>query len=84
MGDANLKVERANSLESLRVHEGGFRLTGSIYSTWFRNYIYGDLTGRTCDDAGVCAVGGDGELRELFYRQQGAHFRGWKARSSRS
>lgn len=77
MGDANLKVERANSLEaSLRVHEGGFRLTGSIYSTWFRNYIYGDLTGRTCDDAGVCAVGGDGELRELFYRQQGAHFRG--------
>jgi iron complex outermembrane receptor protein len=77
MGDANLKVERANSLEaSLRVQEGGFRLTGSIYSTWFRNYIYGDLTGRTCDDAGVCAVGGDGELRELFYRQQGAHFRG--------
>ncbi|HEX7855163.1 MAG TPA: TonB-dependent receptor [Sphingobium sp.] len=76
-GDPNLRIERANSLEaSLRIHRGRFKFDGSIYSSWFQNYIYGDLTGRTCDDDGVCAVGGSGDLKELFYRQQGAHFRG--------
>jgi len=76
-GDPSLKVERANSLEaSLRVRRGRFQFDGSLYSSWFKNYIYGDLTGRMCDDDGTCAVDGDGDLKELFYRQQGAHFRG--------
>jgi iron complex outermembrane receptor protein len=76
-GDPTLKIERANSLEaSLRLRLDRFRFDGSIYSSWFRNYIYGDLTGRTCDDDGVCTNSPDGELKELFYRQQGAHFRG--------
>jgi iron complex outermembrane receptor protein len=76
-GDPTLKIERANSIEgTLRFHTGRFRFEGSAYSTWFNNYIYGDLTGRTCDDDGVCAEGDGGELKELFYRQQGAHFRG--------
>ena len=76
-GDPTLKVERANSLEAtLRIHSGPFRFEGSAYSTWFNDYIYGDLTGRTCDDAGACAEGDGGDLKELFYRQQGAHFRG--------
>lgn len=75
-GDPTLRMERANALElSLRVKRGPVRFEGSLYSSWFQNYIYGALTGRSCDDAGVCAVGG-GDLRELFYRQQGAHFRG--------
>ncbi len=82
-GDPNLKIERANSLEgTLRVRSGGFRFDGSVYSSWFRNYIYGDLTGRVCDDDGTCAIGGDGDLRELNYRQQGAHFRGFEAEAS--
>lgn len=76
-GDPDLKIERANSIEaSLRVHRGRLTFDGSLYSSWFRNYIYGDLTGRMCDDDGICAVGGPGDLKELFYRQQGAHFRG--------
>lgn len=76
-GNPNLRIERANSLEgSLRIRTDAFSFDGSIYSSWFRNYIYGDLTGRTCDDDGACAVGDDGELKELFYRQQSAHFRG--------
>ena len=82
-GDPNLKIERANSLEgTLRVRSGGFRFDGSIYSSWFHNYIYGDLTGRVCDDDGTCAIGGDGDLRELNYRQQGAHFRGLEGEAS--
>ncbi len=82
-GDPNLKIERANSLElSLRVHRGPFRFDGSLYSTWFRNYIYGDLTGRTCDDDGECVADDSEELREVFYRQQNAHFRGVEAEAS--
>ncbi len=82
-GDPNLKIERANSLEgTLRVRTGKLHFDGSIYSTWFHNYIYGDLTGRTCDDDGEC-VDGDGEdLRELNYRQQGAHFYGAEGEAS--
>jgi iron complex outermembrane receptor protein len=76
-GDPTLTIERANSLEaSLRFNQGRFHFDGSLYSTWFHNYIYGDLTGRTCDDDGVCVEGDANELKELFYRQQNAHFRG--------
>ncbi len=74
-GDPGLRIERANSLEgTLRLRTGALRFDGSLYSSWFRHYIYGDLTGRLCDDDG-CGVE-DGDLRELNYRQQGAHFYG--------
>ncbi len=82
-GNPDLTVERAKSLEAtLRVHSGGFKFTGSIYSSWFDNYIYGDLTGRTCDEAGLCTSATDGDFRELFYQQQGAHFRGLEGQAS--
>ena len=61
---------------------GGFHFDGSIYSTWFHNYIYGALTGRTCDDDGDCVPGDSEELRELDYGQQGAHFRGVEGEAS--
>jgi len=76
-GDPSLSIERANSLEgTLRINKGRFHFEGSIYSSWFDNYIFGDLTGRSCDDDGNCVAGDGEELRELLYRQQGAHFRG--------
>jgi iron complex outermembrane receptor protein len=82
-GDPNLKIERANSLEgTVRVNSGRFRFEGSAYYTWFHNYIYGDLTGRTCDDDGACVNGDGEELKELFYRQQDAHFRGVEGQAS--
>ena len=82
-GDPTLKIERANSLEgTVRVNSGRFAFEGSVYSSWFNNYIYGDLTGRTCDDDGVCTTSPDGDLKELFYRQQGAHFRGAEGKAS--
>lgn len=82
-GDPNLKIERANSLEAtLRLRTGKLHFDGSLYSTWFHNYIYGNLTGRTCDDDGTCVVGGDGDLKELNYQQQGAHFYGAEGEAS--
>jgi len=82
-GDPNLKIERANSIEgTMRLRSGRLRIDGSIYSTWFKNYIYGDLTGRTCDDDGTCVVGDGDELKELNYRQEGAHFWGAEGEAS--
>ena len=82
-GDPTLDIERANSLEgTFRVRTGGFHFDGSIYSTWFHNYIYGALTGRTCDDDGDCVPGDNEELRELDYGQQSAHFRGVEGEAS--
>jgi len=82
-GDPNLKIERANSLEAtMRLRTGRLHIDGSIYSTWFRNYIYGNLTGRTCDDDGVCIAGPGNDLKELNYRQQGAHFWGAEGEAS--
>lgn len=81
-GDPGLKSERARGLElSLRVRSGRFRFDGSAYSNWFANYIYGDLTGRTCDEDGLCTLAPDGQLRELRYAQQDAHFRGLEGKA---
>lgn len=38
--------------------------------------VYGNLTGRTCDEGGNCVADDSGEFKELNYRQQGAHFWG--------
>jgi iron complex outermembrane recepter protein len=82
-GDPVLKAERSNALEgTARIRAGKFTLDGSLWSSWFSNYIYGALTGRMCDDDGVCATGGGGELKELNYIQSGAHFRGGEAKGS--
>lgn len=79
-GDPDLIPERARAIElSLRVSQGPFEFDGSVYSTSFDNYIYGDLTGRSCEDDGTCVAGPGLPLREVFYRQQGAHFRGVEA-----
>ena len=76
-GDPDLKPERANSVEAtIRLRLPEFSFDGSVYLNTFDNYIYGALTGRTCDDAGNCAFGNGGALRELNYAQTAATFRG--------
>ena len=80
-GDPNLKIERANSLEgSFRYRTNRFHFDGSLFYTWFHNYVFGQLTGQLCDDDG-CGVP-DGDLRQLNYEQAGAHFRGAEAEAS--
>jgi iron complex outermembrane receptor protein len=81
-GNPGLKMERANSLEgTMRLRLEEFTFDGSVYMTSFDNYIYGQLTGRTCDDAGLCALGSPDPLRELNYVQQSANFRGLEGKA---
>jgi iron complex outermembrane receptor protein len=76
-GDPTLDAERANSLEAtLRLKRDHVGFEGSVWEAHFDHYIYGALTGRTCDDAGVCAADDTGELKELNYVQAGATFTG--------
>lgn len=82
-GDPNLEVERANSLEgTLRLKFPGVRIDNSVWVAKFSHYIFGDLTGRTCDDDGDCAADDSGELRELIYRQVDATFRGAESKAT--
>jgi iron complex outermembrane receptor protein len=81
-GDPDLAIERANSLEAtLRFHPERFDFEGSLWTAGFSNYIYGELTGRLCDDGGDCVTPG-GELKELNYRQADANFWGAEARAT--
>jgi iron complex outermembrane receptor protein len=82
-GDETLKVERANSLEgTVRVRLDRVRFDGAVWGAKFDNYIYGNLTGRTCDEAGVCGTPGPDDLKELFYEQGGARFWGAELKST--
>jgi iron complex outermembrane receptor protein len=82
-GDPALDLERANSLEgSLRLRHDRWRLDTSLWGARFDNYIYGRLTGRTCDDEGVCVDDNSQDLKELIYTQVGAEFWGTEAKST--
>jgi iron complex outermembrane receptor protein len=74
-GNPNLKMERANSLEgTVRLRFPEFTFDGSAYLTSFDNYIYGALTGRNCDDAGICAFGFTGRTARTELRSAERQF----------
>ncbi len=76
-GDPDLKLERATSLEgTMRYRGGAFEFDGSVWGSRFDNYIFGRLTGRSCDDTGACVPDDSEELKELFYDQADADFYG--------
>lgn len=80
-GDPTLGMERANSLEaSVRVRGDAVRFDGSLWGTKFNNYIYGRLTGRTCDEDNMCVSDDSQEFKELFYTQAAAKFYGAEAK----
>jgi iron complex outermembrane receptor protein len=82
-GDPTLDVERANSLEgAVRVALPKSRLEGALWGAKFNNYIFGDVTGRTCDEEGACVAGDSEELKELVYKQSGAKFWGAEGKST--
>jgi iron complex outermembrane recepter protein len=75
-GDPSLGLERANSAEvSLRWQRPDSEFHASLWAVQFSHFIYGRLTGLTCDDAGTCGPSG-GDLRQLQYMQGDASFKG--------
>jgi iron complex outermembrane receptor protein len=82
-GDPSLRVERANSLEATARYElGGTRLEGALWRANFDDYVFGALSGRSCDEAGNCFDGDAGDLRELNYEQRDAHFWGAEGKAT--
>lgn len=82
-GNPNLVMERANSLEAtLRLEHNAVHFEGSLWGAKFSHYIYGRLTGQTCDANGNCSFGGAGTLRQLIYTQQGATYWGLEGKAS--
>lgn len=83
-GDPTLKIERANSLEATLRYKFGSegRIEASLWGARFNNYIFGALTGRTCDEQGVCAFDSPEELKELNYTQLDATFWGVEVQGS--
>jgi iron complex outermembrane receptor protein len=77
LGSPLLKLERANSAElSLRWRGDRMHADGSLWATNFRNYVYGELTGRTCSEEHACFNGDVEQFTELLYTQRGARFKG--------
>ncbi|WP_264045245.1 TonB-dependent receptor [Methylobacterium flocculans] len=76
IGDANLKKERARTVEaSIRRAEGPLRLDATGYYTRYTGFIYKRDTGIRCgDDFGSC--GSDDELQQIVYSQANATFYG--------
>jgi iron complex outermembrane receptor protein len=62
--------------ETLRFKHERMRFAGSLWHTSFSNYIFGELTGRTCDDDGNCVADDSQELKEPNYTHVDATFRG--------
>jgi iron complex outermembrane recepter protein len=83
IGEPRLDVERANSLEAtLRFDARRASFEGALWDARFRDYIFGALTGRSCDEEGNCVAGDAEELRELIIRQTGARFWGAEAKAT--
>jgi iron complex outermembrane receptor protein len=83
-GDPDLALERATSLEgSIRIRMDNVRFDGSLWGARFNNYIFGELTGRSCDEEGTCFDDDDSaDLKELNYTQLGAKFWGAEGKAT--
>ena len=81
-GDPTLKMERANSIEgTVRARLEEVQFEGSLWSSWFTNYIYGEVGPGPCDETG-CGLGHAPDLTELNYKQQGARFWGVEGKAT--
>lgn len=78
IGNPNLGIEAAKTIEiGLRRPIGPFRFEATAYLTRFDGFIFRNLTGAVCEgDIASCAFEGEGDLRQAFYAQRNALFRG--------
>ncbi|HEU5134746.1 MAG TPA: TonB-dependent receptor [Steroidobacteraceae bacterium] len=83
IGNPGFDEERANSLEAtLRYDTKSASFEAAVWGSDFTDYIFGNLTGRTCDDEGICVDDDGGELDELIYEQRDATYWGAEARAT--
>ncbi|GJD99842.1 TonB-dependent receptor [Methylobacterium isbiliense] len=76
IGDPNLKLERARTVEaSLRRAVGPFRFDATGYYTRYTGFIYKRETGIFCGDT-FSTCGSEDELRQIVYTQRNATFYG--------
>jgi iron complex outermembrane receptor protein len=78
IGNPNLKIEAARGVEiGLRRPAGQWRFDVTAFYTSFKNYIFKQDTGLTCDDEfDSCGTGGGTELTQVLYSQRDAIFKG--------
>lgn len=80
IGNPNLKIEAANSIEiGLKKPQGPLRFDATAYYTRYRNFIYKRLTGIECGhEFDECTVppAPDAEFDQVFFDQRGATFYG--------
>jgi iron complex outermembrane receptor protein len=83
IGNPNLGIEAAKTIEiGLRRPIGPFRFEATAYLTRFDGFIFRNLTGAVCEgDIASCAFDGEGDLRQAFYAQRNAVFRGGEFQS---
>lgn len=81
IGNPNLKIEHANTIElGLKRAKGNFRFDASVYRTQFTDFIYKRFTGAKCDsDFSSCGAGS--ELDQIAYSQRNATFYGAEAQA---
>lgn len=76
IGDPNLKLERARTIElGLRRDVGAFRLDAAAYHTRYTGFISKRFTGARCDDD-FASCGTGEELQQVLISQQNATFYG--------
>jgi len=77
IGDPNLKIEVANSVEvGLRRAAGPLRFEATAYYTRFQGFIFRRLTGVMCDETFASCGDPAAELNQAVYSQRDATFRG--------
>lgn len=85
IGNPQLRKETSRNLElSLGNTAGPLRWKANLFYNKVHDFIYGYVPGRTCDEEGVCAAGGDGELRERQFSQGDVTIHGVEAELSRN
>jgi len=82
-GDPMLSMERANSIEgTMRWSTSRIAFEGAAWGARFNNYIFGWLTGNTCNEGGNCALNNGEDLKELFFEQRNATFWGLEGKAT--
>jgi iron complex outermembrane receptor protein len=77
IGDPNLKIEVANSIEvGLRRATGPLRFEATAYYTRFQDFIFRRLTGVMCDETFASCGDPAAGLNQAVYSQRDATFRG--------